>query len=164
VRIAAPDVMEIAVAVHHHAVMAEAQAEAKIATEETHVHRAAMDLRVKVAARAAMDLRVKVAARAAMDLRVKVAAHAAMVVIAMVHADSVIVTAHASRSVTGWKSHGMCKSSSSLKTNQPKLWPTTFATAAMLSACSMPHASSLPREIASRPVTPALQSVPRACS
>jgi hypothetical protein len=107
-----------------------AQVEAKTATAVTHVHRAAMALQVKVAVHAVMALQVKVAV------------HAAMEVIAMVHADSVIVTVHASRSATGWKSHGMCKSSSSLKTNQPKLWPTTSATAATLLACSMPHASS----------------------
>lgn len=97
--------MEIAVAAHPHAVMAEA----KIVTAETHVHRAATALQVKVAARAATALQVKEAG------------HAAMVVIARVHADSVIVTAHVSRSVIGWKFQGMCKSSSSLKTNQPKL-------------------------------------------
>jgi hypothetical protein len=83
--------------------------EAKIVTVATHVHHAVMDLQGKVAVHAVMAPQGKVAV------------HAVMAVIAMVHADSVIVTAHVSRSVIGWKSHGMCKSSSSLKTNQPKL-------------------------------------------
>jgi hypothetical protein len=100
--------MEIAVAGLRSAVMAEAQAEAKIAT--------VVGLRSAV-----MDLQAKVVARAVMAPQVKVVAHAVKEVIAMVHADSLIVTAHVSRSVIGWKSHGMCKLSSSLKTNQPKL-------------------------------------------
>ncbi len=126
--------------------------EAKAVTAETRVHHAVMDLQVKAADRAVMVLQAKAADRAV------------MAEIAMVHADSVIVTAHVSRSVTGWKSHATSKSPLSLKTNQPKRWPITSATAATLSACLMRHVSSSQREIASRHATPVPQSAPRACS
>jgi hypothetical protein len=152
VKIADLDVMEIAVAAPHHAVMAEALEEAKAVTAETRVHHAVMDLQVKVADHAVMAPQDKEVDRVV------------MAEIAMVHADSVIVTAHVSRSVTGWKSHATFKSSSSLKTNQPKLWQTTFATAATLLACLMPHVSSSQRAIASRHAIPVPQSAPRVCS
>ena len=113
---------------------------AKAVIVETHAHRAVMAHQGKAAAPVETALQAKAEHRAETDLQVKVVDHAVMAEIAMGHAALVIVTAHVSLSATGWKSHATSKSPSSLKTSLPKLWPTTSATAAMHSACLMPHA------------------------